>query len=151
MEVNSKLLEKIPNEIKYKILDYNDEYSVKFIDDHITIYEPRYKTILHEIKTLCLDADPNDVKKWKIFNHKCMKEIYKKINLHDFHCLLNELTHEEYQDFIEDETIDLFHHLSLSYYQIIHHIYITKYPVVNEKRLIYSIFWDYCVFLFRNI
>ena len=147
-----KLLDKIPIEIKYKILEYNDEYSVKFVDNKITIYEPNHKTILREIKQICLDADPNDVKKWKFFNHKCMKEIYKKMNLHDFHCLLNELTPDEYQQFIdEEEAIDLFHHLSLTYYQTIQHIYTTKYPVVNEKRLLYSIFWDYCVFLFRSI
>jgi hypothetical protein len=147
MELEPKLLLFLPNEIKYKILCYNDEYTVKMVNDRIHIYEPKYKTILREIKQICMDADPNDVKKWKIFNQKCMKEIYKKMNLHDFHCMLNELTLEDYQQFIEDETIDLFHHLSLSYYQTIQHIYTTKYPVVNEKRLVYSIFWDYCIFL----
>ncbi len=129
----------------YKILEYNDDYTVKRIRDRIIIYEPNYKMILREIKKL--EPDPNDIKNWKMFKHKCMKELYKKIDLHDFHCMLNELTPEEYNEFVEEETTGLFHHLSLTYYQIIQHIYTTKYPVVTEKRLIYSLFWDYCIFL----
>jgi hypothetical protein len=140
----------LPSDLVYKILSYNDDYNVKQNGDRILIYDPNYKIILNELNTLSALTDHNSVKRWRIYNRVCMKYIYPKCNYHDFHLLLNHLTSKQFNHFIEIETINMMHRLSLNYYNLLRYIHKTNYPVLNpdEKRIIYGIFWDYCKFYY---
>jgi hypothetical protein len=142
--------EKLNIDIIYNILTYTDDCTIKRIKDRIIIYDPIYKIILKQLNKLCDNTDQNSVKSWRYYNHFCMKKIYKKINYRDFHLLLRQLTFEEIIRFIDIETVNMLHHLSLSYYQTLNYIYKTEYPTINndQKRLVYGLFWDYCKFYF---
>ena len=79
-----------------------------------------------------------------------MKHLYKQCNLHDFHMLLNSLSVMEYNQFIENEISHMLHHLALTYYNLINHMYEKNYPIlsIENKKMFYSIFWDYCKYYF---
>jgi hypothetical protein len=142
--------DKLSIDIIYKILSYTDEHTIKQFGERIIIYEPNYRLILNELNNLCNITDQNSVKSWRYFNNYCMKKLYKKINYHDFHLLLKELTFQQIVLFIDIETINMLHHLSMVYYRLLNYIYITNYPSINnnDKRLVYGLFWDYCKFYF---
>jgi hypothetical protein len=148
MERIKKNTDKLSYEIIYKILEYNDDYTVKIIGDRIIIYEPKYKLILNCLNKLCSVTDKCSVKSWRFFNHCCMKVLYKKCNHHDFHLLLRELKHIDL--FINIKTANIRHHLYMRYYHTLNYIYKTNYPVINKEdsRLLYGLFWDYCKFYF---
>lgn len=140
----------LPIELVYKILSYNDEYNVKQKGDRILIYDPTYKIILKEMNFLCALTDHNSVKKWRIYNRVCMKYIYPMCNYHDFHLLLNHLSFKVFNHFVEIETVNMLHHLSQNYNNLLRYIHKTKYPKINadEKRILYGVFWDYCKFYY---
>lgn len=140
------------NDILYLILSYNDEYTVKQVKNRLIVYEPKYKLVLNRLNYLCNNTDHCSVKSWRNFNQMCMKILYKKCNYHDFHLMLNELSDNNIELFIEIETINMLHRLSLSYYELLQYIYKTNYPIISNEdmRLVYGIFWDYCKFYFMN-
>lgn len=140
------------NDILFLILEYNDDYTVKRIKNKIFVYEPKYKIAINNLNYICSSTDHCSVKSWRDFNHYCMKKIYKKINYHDFHLMLNNLKYKDIELFIEIETLNMLHHLSLHYYQLLYYIYNTSYPIIvyENKQRVYGIFWDFCKFYFMT-
>jgi hypothetical protein len=140
----------LPTDIIFNIIGYLDECSVKNYKGKLFIDEPKYKLILHQLNYICSKTDHCSVKSWRLFNKNCMKILYKKCNTHDFHMLLNNLSILEYDLFVENETSNMLHNLALIYYNILNHIYVSNYPNIlnDDKKLIYSIFWDYCKYYF---
>lgn len=144
------MFNQLPLDIIYKILEYNDDYTLKRKGKRIIIYEPTYKIVIYQLNYLCSITDQCSVKSWRSFNNRCMKTLYKSINHHDFHLLLNELSAEEIDIFIELETVNMLHYLSLAYYKLLNYIHKTNYPIIikEDKCLVYGLFWDFCKFYF---
>ncbi len=140
----------LSSDIIFNILEYIDDCTTKMVNGRIIIYEPKYKIILSKLKYFCSITDHCNVKSWRNFNHICMKILYKNCSHKDFHLLLRDMGLIHFIQFIELETVNMMHYLSLQYYQVLKYIYDTKYPILtnDNRKIIYSIFWDYCKFYF---
>lgn len=140
----------LPTDIVFNIIEYLDECTVKKVKNRVFIDEPKYKLILNQLNYICSKTDHCSVKSWRAFNKNCMKILHKKCNIHDFHMLLNNLSIIEYDRFVENEISHMLHNLSLVYYNLINYIYQKNYPIlsIENKKMVYSIFWDYCKYYF---
>jgi hypothetical protein len=145
-----EIFKELPNDLIFNIITYLDECSVKKYEDRIMVYEPNHLILIKNLHRNCFKTDHCNVKSWREFNKNCMKVLYKKSNLHDFHMLLRELSITQYADFVELETVNMLHHMGLTYYAIINTIYTMNYPILSNsnKKLAYAIFWDYCKYYF---
>jgi hypothetical protein len=139
-------------DIIFNILSYNDEFNTILYNNRILIFIPNYKILLKQLKQTCSVTDQSDINSWRRFNQECMKIIYKNCSYHDFHLLLKDLGTISFMNFVELETINMLHHLSLSYYKLLKYIYDTKEPILKneDKALIYGLFWDYCKYYFMK-